>query len=84
MAPTPGGRDPPTGVFFYSRDRAGEHAQQHSRGYAGRPMPIRFSRLYDSFLDKCPNLQPEEAAAQSATESRSTTPQEMASVSKRP
>ena len=30
-----GGRDPPAAVFFYSRDRAGEHPQRHLNGYAG-------------------------------------------------
>jgi transposase len=30
-----GGCDPPAAVFFYSRDRAGEHPQRHLNGYAG-------------------------------------------------
>jgi len=30
-----GGRDPPAAVFFYSRDRAGEHPEGHLAGYAG-------------------------------------------------
>ena len=30
-----GGRDPPAAVFFYSRDRAGEHAERHLGGYSG-------------------------------------------------
>jgi transposase len=30
-----GGRDPPAVVFFYSRDRAGEHPERHLYGYAG-------------------------------------------------
>src|SRR6266849_2722905 len=30
-----GGQDPPAAMFYYSRDRAGEHAQAHLAGYAG-------------------------------------------------
>jgi transposase len=30
-----GGPDPPAAMFYYSRDRAGEHAQAHLAGYAG-------------------------------------------------
>ena len=30
-----GGQAPPAAVFYYSRDRAGEHPQQHLRSYAG-------------------------------------------------
>jgi transposase len=30
-----GGCDPPAAVFFYSRDRAGEHPQRHLQGYGG-------------------------------------------------
>src|SRR4051812_1221077 len=30
-----GGPDPPAAVFFYSRDRAGEHPEQHLSSYAG-------------------------------------------------
>ena len=29
------GPDPPAAVFFYSRDRGGEHPEQHLTGYAG-------------------------------------------------
>src|ERR1700732_4194875 len=29
-----GGRDPPAAVFFYSRDRAGDHPERHLTGYA--------------------------------------------------
>ena len=32
-----GGRDPPAAVFFYSRDRAGDHPERHLNGYAGDP-----------------------------------------------
>jgi transposase len=34
------GPDPPAAVFFYSRDRGGEHPEQHLASYAG------FNRLY--------------------------------------
>jgi transposase len=30
-----GGQDPPAAMFYYSRDRAGEHAQAHLADYAG-------------------------------------------------
>jgi transposase len=30
-----GGPDPPAAMFYYSRDRAGEHAQAHLADYAG-------------------------------------------------
>jgi transposase len=30
-----GGRDPPAAMFFYSRDRGGEHPQRHLAPYAG-------------------------------------------------
>jgi hypothetical protein len=29
-----GGQDPPAAMFYYSRDRGGEHAQAHLAGYA--------------------------------------------------
>src|SRR5207302_4833450 len=30
-----GGRDPPAAMFYYSRDRGGEHPARHLAGYAG-------------------------------------------------
>jgi transposase len=30
-----GGKDPPAAVFYYSRDRAGEHPERHLAGYSG-------------------------------------------------
>ena len=30
-----GGPEPPAAVFFYSRDRRGEHPREHLAGYAG-------------------------------------------------
>ena len=44
-----GGRDPPAAVFFYSRDRAGEHPERHLDGYAGilqADAYAGFNRLY--------------------------------------
>jgi transposase len=44
-----GGRDPPASVFFYSRDRAGDHPERHLSGYAGilqADAYAGFNRLY--------------------------------------
>jgi transposase len=44
-----GGRDPPAAVFFYSRDRAGDHPERHLAGYAGilqADAYAGFNRLY--------------------------------------
>jgi transposase len=46
-----GGQDPPTAVFFYSRDRTAEHPQQHLRGYAGilqADCYAGFNQLYET------------------------------------
>ena len=43
------GPDPPAAVFFYSRDRGGEHPEQHLAGYAGLMQAdayAGFNRLY--------------------------------------
>ena len=45
------GPDPPAAVFFYSRDRGGEHPEQHLAGYAGLMQAdayAGFNRLYDA------------------------------------
>jgi transposase len=45
------GPDPPAAAFFYSRDRAGVHAEQHLAGYAGLMQAdayAGFNRLYDT------------------------------------
>jgi len=45
-----GGRTPPAAVFFYSRDRAGEHPQQHLSGWSGLLQADAYSgygKLYD-------------------------------------
>src|SRR6202795_840919 len=46
-----GGPDPPAAVFFYSRDRSGEHPQQHLASYAGLMQAdayAGFNRLYEA------------------------------------
>ena len=46
-----GGTDPPAAVFFYSRDRGGEHPTQHLAGYAGilqADAYAGFGDLYDA------------------------------------
>jgi transposase len=44
------GPDPPAAVFFYSRDRGGEHPERHLAGYAGLMQAdayAGFNRLYE-------------------------------------
>src|ERR1700757_4796690 len=46
-----GGPDPPAAVFFYSRDRGGEHPEQHLAGYAGLMQAdayAGFTKLYEA------------------------------------
>jgi transposase len=46
-----GGPDPPAAIFFYSRDRSGEHPRQHLASYAGilqADAYAGFSELYDA------------------------------------
>ena len=46
-----GGSDPPAAAFFYSRDRAGEHPDQHLASYAGLMQAdayAGFNRLYEA------------------------------------
>jgi transposase len=45
------GPDPPAAMFFYSRDRGGEHPEQHLAGYAGLMQAdayAGFSKLYEA------------------------------------
>jgi transposase len=45
------GPDPPAAVFFYSRDRGGEHPDQHLAGYAGLMQAdayAGFAKLYEA------------------------------------
>src|SRR5258708_3496993 len=46
-----GGSDPPAAAFFYSRDRGGEHPEQHLASYAGLMQAdayAGFNRLYEA------------------------------------
>jgi len=46
-----GGPDPPAAMFFYSRDRGGEHPEQHLARYAGLMQAdayAGFNRLYEA------------------------------------
>jgi transposase len=46
-----GGPDPPAAMFFYSRDRGGEHPERHLSGYAGLMQAdayAGFNRLYEA------------------------------------
>jgi transposase len=46
-----GGPDPPAAVFFYSRDRGGEHPERHLASYAGLMQAdayAGFNRLYEA------------------------------------
>jgi transposase len=46
-----GGPDPPAAVFFYSRDRTGEHPERHLASYAGLMQAdayAGFNRLYEA------------------------------------
>jgi transposase len=46
-----GGRDPPAAVFFYSRDRTGDHPERHLQGYCGvlqADAYAGFNRLYEA------------------------------------
>jgi len=46
-----GGHDPPAAVFFYSRDRTGDHPERHLKGYAGilqADAYAGFNRLYEA------------------------------------
>src|SRR5262252_4318661 len=45
------GPDPPAGMFSYSRDRGGEHPEQHLASYAGLMQAdayAGFNRLYEA------------------------------------
>jgi len=50
-----GGRDPPAAIFFYSRDRSGEHPNRHLAGYAGILQADAYAGFNDLYL---PNRQP--------------------------
>jgi transposase len=51
-----GSKDPPAAVFYYSRDRSGEHPQRHLANFAGILQADAYggySKLYDP--DRCPS-----------------------------
>src|SRR5689334_4897827 len=51
------GPDPPAAAFFYSRDRGGEHPEQHLAGYAGLMQAdayAGFNRLYEASRKPAP------------------------------
>jgi transposase len=55
-----GGPDPPAAVFFYSRDRGGEHPEQHLSGYAGLMQAdayAGFNRLYETTRKRGPIIE---------------------------
>ncbi len=55
-----GGRDPPAAMFYYSRDRRGEHPQTHLAGWAGILQADAFSgynKLYEADRDPGPILE---------------------------
>jgi transposase len=54
------GPDPPAAMFFYSRDRGGEHPEQHLAGYAGLMQAdayAGFSKLYEANRKPGPIIQ---------------------------
>jgi transposase len=50
------GPDPPAAMFFYSRDRGGEHPEQHLASYAGlmQADDAGFSKLYEKIPGSYP------------------------------
>ena len=55
-----GGRDPPAAMFYYSRDRRGEHPQAHLAGWAGILQADAFSgynKLYETNREPGPILE---------------------------
>ena len=63
-----GGSDPPAAMFFYSRDRGGEHPRRHLSGWVGTLQAdayAGFNDLYDA--KRRPGLRiPGEVARESA------------------
>jgi len=55
-----GGRDPPAAVFFYSRDRSGDHPERHLAGYGGvlqADAYAGFNRLYEADRSPAPVIE---------------------------
>ena len=69
-----GGSDPPAAAFFYSRDRGGEHPEQHLASYAGLMQAdayAGFSRLYDATRKPGPIVSPPRKDRRDGSRSRS-------------
>jgi transposase len=49
-----GGQDPPAAIFFYSRDRSGEHPNRHLAGYAGILQADAYAGFNDLYLPNRP------------------------------
>jgi len=47
-----GGKDPPAALFYYSRNRAGEHPQSHLAGYVGLMQADAFTGYNDLYEAK--------------------------------
>jgi transposase len=55
-----GGPDPPAALFFYSRDRSGDHAERHLCGYGGilqADAYAGFNRLYEANRQPAPLIE---------------------------
>jgi transposase len=55
-----GGHDPPAAVFFYSRDRSGDHPERHLAGYRGilqADAYAGFNRLYEAARKPAPLIE---------------------------
>ena len=55
-----GGKDPPAAMFYYSRNRAGDHPREHLAGYAGIMQADAFSGfngLYDAKRKPAPIIE---------------------------
>ena len=55
-----GGHDPPAAVFFYSRDRTGDHPERHLQGYDGvlqADAYAGFNRLYEASRRPAPLIE---------------------------
>src|SRR5690242_18855487 len=55
-----GGRDPPAAMFYYSRDRGGEHPARHLAGYAGILQADAYGgyhKVYEADRQPGPNIE---------------------------
>jgi transposase len=55
-----GGPDPPAAVFFYSRDRSGDHPERHLEGFSGilqADAYAGFNRLYEAARKPAPLIE---------------------------